>query len=168
MGTSGLIECQEYVRYVIRKRWPSRIRNTAWKNRGVICSPWRHQLIASKFRCIQKYTSSTRKFAEKNSSEQKKHPFFIDETQTTQHFPQINVIYTPQCSADLGLFNWHHPFHRMTGMPLSWTAIWYWLTISRVFIVFSLFGRDPQQLLALHLLKRIAHCNSIQVKQLSE
>ncbi len=33
MGTLGLMECQKYVLYVVRKRWSSRFRDTAWKNR---------------------------------------------------------------------------------------------------------------------------------------
>ncbi len=33
IGTLVLIECKKYVLYVIRKRWSSRFRCTAWKNR---------------------------------------------------------------------------------------------------------------------------------------
>ncbi len=31
MGTLGLMECQKYALYVVRKRWVSRFRCTAWK-----------------------------------------------------------------------------------------------------------------------------------------
>ncbi len=33
IGSLGLMECKKYVLYVIRKRWSSRFRCTAWKNR---------------------------------------------------------------------------------------------------------------------------------------
>ncbi len=54
MSNLLLMECQQYVRCVIRRRWPSRFRCTALINRilgkicdkCVICGLWRHQPLS--------------------------------------------------------------------------------------------------------------------------
>ncbi len=70
IGTLGLMEWQKYVLYVIRKRWSSRFRCTAWKKsnlgkiRGkrVICSLWRHHLLSSDFTCLNRKISRNNYF----------------------------------------------------------------------------------------------------------